>query len=114
MDPYSDLAPTWNYKSFSNSGAGVTTGTVRWIIVGKICIANFYDVALTNVSHATNSVLCTGLPPAHTAMLFLISSFGRTYSAMRMRIDTDGAVYFHYAGTSEGVQHYGQVIYVTK
>lgn len=104
----------WNYKSFSNSSAGVTSGSVRWMVIGRVCFANFYDVVLTNVSHATNAILCSGLPPARTAMLFLISAFGTGYSAMRMRVDTDGNVYFHYAGTSLATQHYGQVFYIIK
>lgn len=111
--PYAPLTE-WNYKTFSNSSAGVTSGSVRWIVIGRVCFANFYDVVLTNTSHATNAVLCSGLPPARTAMLFLISAFGTGYSAMRMRIDTDGNVYFHYAGTSLATQHYGQVFYIVK
>ena len=104
----------WNYMTFSNSSAGVTSGSVRWIIIGKICFANFYDVQLTNVSHANGARMCSGLPPAENAMLFLISAWGTSYSAMRMRIDTDGGVYFHYAGTSLAQQHYGQVFYIIK
>ena len=115
-DEFIPYAPPteWNYKTFSNSSAGVTSGSVRWIIIGRVCFANFYDVMLTNVSHATNSILCSGLPPSRTPMLFLISAFGTGYSAMRMRIDTDGNVYFHYAGTSLATQHYGQVFYIVK
>lgn len=115
-DAYVPPAETryWNYKTFSNTSAGVTSGSVRWITIGKVCFANFYDVVLTNVSHAHNAVLCTGLPPANTAILFLIQSWGTNYSGMRMRIDTDGTVYFHYAGTSTAQQHYGQVFYIIK
>ena len=115
-DEFVPYAPQmeWNYKTFNNTSAGVTSGSVRWVVIGRVCFANFYDVQLTNVSHPTNSQMCSGLPPAKTAMLFLISAFGTGYSAMRMRIDTDGGVYFHYAGTSLATQHYGQVFYIVK
>lgn len=115
-DAYVPPAATryWNYKTFSNSSAGVTSGSVRWITIGKICFANFYDVVLTSVSRPHNTVLCTGLPPANTAILFLIQSWGTNYSGMRMRIDTDGTVYFHYTGASTSQQHYGTVFYIIK
>lgn len=106
------LTADWNIIDFS--GTGVTSGHCRWTTIGKICIANFYDVQLTASSHTHNTKMCEGLPHANTAVLFLISAFGTGYSAMRMRIDTDGAVYFHYAGTSLAVYHYGQVIYITE
>lgn len=115
-DAYVPPAETryWNYKTFSNTSAGVTSGSVRWITIGKICFANFYDVVLTSVSRPHNTVLCTGLPPANTAILFLIQSWGTNYSGMRMRIDTDGTVYFHYTGASTAQQHYGTVFYIIK
>ena len=106
------LNPQWHYMQFSNSANGVTSGSVRWIVIGKVCFANFYDVQLTAVNHPNNTKMCEGLPEADTAMLFLISTWRAPYGAMRLRIGTDGAVYFHYAGTSVADQHYGQVFYI--
>lgn len=109
------LMPSWNYKSFSNTGNGITSGAVRWITFGRICYAVFYDVQMTAVSHSHNSLILSGMPKADNAILFLLSNFGTgSYSAMRVKIDTDGCVYFHYAGSSLATQYYGQVIYLIK
>ena len=109
------LMPSWNYKSFSNTGNGITSGAVRWITFGRICYAVFYDVQMTAVSHSHNSLILSGMPKAENAILFLLSNFGTgSYSAMRVKIDTDGCVYFHYAGSSLATQYYGQVIYLIK